>query len=178
MKQPLADQLRPTTLKEVIGQEHLIGEGKVLTNLVLQKRLFSMILYGRPGLGKTSIAYALCLELNCKYQTLNAVINNKKDFDIAFETAKIYQGLVLIIDEFHRLNKDRQDLLLPHLESGLITIIGLTTHNPYHRLNPALRSRCHLFELKDLSLKHLKEGLNRALERNLLSAIKIKDSGI
>ena len=151
MNEPLAIKLRPTKLEEVIGQKHLIGKNKILTNLLQNKKLFSMILYGNPGIGKTTIAHAIVSELNVKYRTFNAVINTKKDFDIIIEEAKLYQGMVLILDEIHRLNKDKQDLLLPYLESGLITLIGLTTSNPYHAINPAIRSRCQLFELKDLN---------------------------
>ena len=151
MNEPLAIKMRPKNLNNIIGQSHLIGEGKILTNLVNNKKLFSMILYGKPGIGKTSIANALVNELNVKYRFLNAVINNKKDFDIVVEEAKLSNGIVLLMDEIHRLNKDKQDLLLPFLENGLITLIGMTTSNPYHSINPAIRSRCQIFELKELS---------------------------
>ena len=127
MNEPLAIKMRPKNLNDIIGQSHLIGEGKILTNLVNNKKLFSMILYGKPGIGKTSIANALVNELNVKYRFLNAVINNKKDFDIVVEEAKLSNGIVLLMDEIHRLNKDKQDLLLPFLENGLITLIGMTT---------------------------------------------------
>ena len=147
MNEPLAIKMRPKNLNDIIGQSHLIGEGKILTNLVNNKKLFSMILYGKPGIGKTSIANALVNELNVKYRFLNAVINNKKDFDIVVEEAKLSNGIVLLMDEIHRLNKDKQDLLLPFLENGLITLIGMTTSNPYHSINPAIRSRCQIFEL-------------------------------
>ena len=106
----LANKMRPTKLNEIIGQKHLIGEGKILTNLVEHQHLVSMILYGRPGIGKTSIAHAIVSELKCHYKFLNATINNKQDFDIAIETAKMYDDMVLIIDEIHRMNKDKQDL--------------------------------------------------------------------
>ena len=141
MEELLAIKLRPTKLSEVIGQKHLIGRDKVLSNLVKNKKLFSMILYGNPGIGKTSIANAIVLELGIRYRMLNAVINNKHDFDVVVEEAKLYNGMVLIMDEIHRLNKDKQDLLLPYLENGLITLIGMTTANPYHSINPAISSR-------------------------------------
>ena len=150
MNKPLALKLAPSTLDEVIGQTHLIGKDKILTNLVKNKKLFSMILYGKPGIGKTSIANAIVKDLDVRYRFLNATINTKKDLDIVIEEAKVYDGIVLIMDEIHRLNKDKQDILLPALESGLITLIGMTTSNPYHAINPAIRSRCQLFELEEL----------------------------
>ena len=115
MNELLASKLRPNKLDEVIGQKHLIGENKILTNLVQNKKIFSMILYGNPGIGKTTIAHAIVMELGYQFRTLNAVINNKKDFDIVVEEAKLYQGMILIMDEIHRLNKDKQHLLLPYL---------------------------------------------------------------
>lgn len=169
----LAIKLRPKKLNEVIGQTHLIGKDKILTNLIKNKRLFSMILYGTPGIGKTSIANAIVNELDVRYKKLNAVINNKKDFDIAVEEAKMYGGLVLIMDEIHRLNKDKQDLLLPYLESGLITLIGMTTSNPYHSINPAIRSRCQIFELHPLEEKDIKKAINNLIKSNILENLKL-----
>ena len=158
----LANIMRPTKLDEIIGQSHLVGPDKVITNLVNHNHLCSMILYGRPGTGKTSIANAIVGELKKPYRFLNATINNKSDFDIAIEEAKMYGDMILIIDEIHRMNKDKQDLLLPHIESGLITLIGLTTSNPYHKINPAIRSRVQIFELKDLTSEDIIIGLKRA----------------
>ena len=160
----LADKLRPKKLDDIIGQSNLIGEGKILTNLVKNKKLFSMIFYGKPGIGKTSIANALVNELNLHYKFLNATINNKADFDTAIMEAKMYGDMVLIIDEIHRMNKDKQDLLLPYIENGTIILIGLTTSNPYHKINPAIRSRCQIFELHELDSKDIKAGLKKALK--------------
>ena len=169
----LANKMRPKNLDEVIGQKHLIGKDKVLTNLVSHNKIFSMILYGRPGIGKTSIASALINELNIRSKFLNAATNNKADFDIAIEEAKMYGEMILVIDEIHRMNKDKQDILLPHIESGLIILIGLTTSNPYHKINPAIRSRCVIYELKELEEKDIIEGLKRA--EKYLPDLKIDD---
>ena len=178
MEELLAIKMRPKCLSEVIGQRHLIGEGKVLSNLIKNKKLFSMILYGKPGIGKTSIAMAIVGELGVRYRMLNAVINNKKDFDTVVEEAKMYNGLVLIMDEIHRLNKDKQDLLLPVLESGLITLIGMTTSNPYHSINPAIRSRCQLFELKELDGKDIDTAIKRVIDEKVLPDLKIDKKAI
>ena len=174
MKKPLALQLTPNSINEVIGQKHLLGENKILRNLVNNKKIFSMILYGKPGIGKTTIANAIVKDLGVRYRFFNATMNNKKDFDIVVEEAKMYEGIVLIMDEIHRLNKDKQDLLLPQLESGLITLIGMTTSNPYHKINPAIRSRCQIFELKDLTSADILEGLNRATKHPDLEGIKVE----
>lgn len=178
MDKPLAIKLAPNSLSEVIGQKHLIGKDKILTNLVKNKKLFSMILYGKPGIGKTSIANALVKDLNVRYRFLNATINTKKDLDVVIEEARLYDGIVLIMDEIHRLNKDKQDVLLPQLESGLITLIGMTTSNPYHAINPAIRSRCQLFELQELDTNDIIEGLKRAIKHPDLAGIDIDDKSI
>jgi putative ATPase len=169
----LAIKLRPKKLDEIIGQQHLVGKDKVLRNLVNNKKLFSCILYGKPGIGKTSIALSIVNELDFKYRLFNAVINNKKDLDVIIEEAKMYNGLILIVDEIHRLNKDKQDLLLPHLESGLITLIGMTTSNPYHSINPAIRSRCQIYELKELSNKDMETAIERVISSNVLENLRI-----
>lgn len=178
MNKPLALKLTPNSIDEVIGQKHLLGEGKIIRNLVENKKIFSMILYGKPGIGKTTIAQAIVKDLEVRYRFLNATINNKKDFDVVVEEAKMYDGIVLIMDEIHRLNKDKQDLLLPQLESGLITLIGMTTSNPYFKINPAIRSRCQIFELHDLSYEDIVEGLNRAIKHPDLAGIEITEEAI
>lgn len=175
MEELLAVKLRPKSLEDIIGQEHLVGKDNVIYNLVKNKKLFSMILYGHPGIGKTSIATAISNELGVRYRCLNAVVNNKKDFDIVIEEAKLYGSMILIVDEIHRLNKDKQDILLPYLESGIITLIGMTTANPYHAINPAIRSRCQLFELKDLTTNDIMKGIDKAVSSNYLEGLTIDD---
>ena len=137
-----------------------------------------MILYGKPGIGKTSIAKVIVNELDIRYRLLNATINNKHDFDVLVEEAKVYNGIVLIMDEIHRMNKAQQDLLLPYIESGLITLIGMTTANPYHAINPAIRSRCHLFELKSLQKEDILKGLKKAIKSEYLEGIKINKEAL
>ena len=178
MDKPLALKLAPTSLKEVIGQKHLVGDNMILSNLVKNKKLFSFILYGKPGIGKTSIANAIINDLGVRHRFLNATVNSKKDLDLLIEEAKMYDGIVLVLDEIHRLNKDKQDILLPCLESGLITLIGMTTSNPYHSINPAIRSRCQLFELKELETTDIIEGINKAIESPYLPNIKIDNETI
>src|SRR5574344_16514 len=165
----LANTFRPKKLSEVIGQDHLIGDNKILTNLVKNNKIYSMIFYGKPGIGKTSIAYALTYELKRPYRFLNATINNKADFEVVVQEAKLHGEMIVIMDEIHRLNKDKQDLLLPYMESGLIILIGLTTSNPYHMINPAIRSRCQIFELHELTEEDIVNGLN-----NIAASANIK----
>jgi len=172
----LANKLRPEKLEDILGQEHLVGPNKVITNLVKNNHLCSMILYGRPGIGKTSIANAIVKELKIPHRFLNATINKKEDFDIVIEEAKMYEGILLVVDEIHRMNKDKQDLLLPHIESGLITLIGLTTANPYHKINPAIRSRVQIFELHELTNEDIIKGIRRAC--NYLEGVSIDEDAL
>ncbi len=174
--QVLADLLRPQKLDDIVGQDHLIGKGKILTNLVQNKKMFSMILYGKPGIGKTSIANAISMELNIRTKFLNATTHKKEDFDMAIEEAKFYGEIILVVDEIHRMNKDKQDILLPYIENGTIILIGLTTSNPYHKINPAIRSRCQLFELHELSTDDIIKVLERATK--LLEDIKIDQESL
>ncbi len=162
-QKPLAFRMRPNHIDEIIGQQHLVNEGKTIQRMVKANRLASMILFGPPGTGKTSMAIALAKSLTLPFKVLNAVTDKKKDMEIAVEEAKMHGQLVLILDEVHRLDKAKQDFLLPHLESNTLTLIGCTTSNPYHSINPAIRSRCHLFELYRLSESEIKEALQRAM---------------
>ena len=180
MKQPLAFRMRPQHLDDIIGQQHLIGEGKVLRKCLEAKRLFSMIFYGPPGTGTTTLAMVLANELGMPYRLFNAVTGNKKDLETIFQEAKFYEGLVVIIDEVHRLNKDKQDLLLPHVENGNITLIGATTSNPLHAINPAIRSRCHLFEIKQAQQEDIEKALLKAIQHpdGLNNEVSIEDEAL
>ncbi|WP_096201406.1 replication-associated recombination protein A [Bacillus sp. FJAT-45350] len=163
-KQPLAYRMRPTKIDEVIGQDHLVSEGKIIWRMIEAKHLSSMILYGPPGTGKTSIARAIAGSTDTHFKMLNAVVNNKKDMEIAVEEAKMSGKMILILDEVHRLDKAKQDFLLPFLEKGLITLIGATTANPYHAINPAIRSRCQIFELNSLTPEDIQKVILRTLK--------------
>jgi putative ATPase len=164
MEKPLAFRMRPRKIEEVIGQQHLVGQGKIIHRMVEAKQLTSMILYGPPGIGKTSIASAIAGSTRYAFRTLNAVSNNKKDMEIVVAEAKMSGKVVLLLDEVHRLDKGKQDYLLPFLENGLIILIGATTSNPYHAINPAIRSRCQIFELKPLKPEEIKIALQAALK--------------
>lgn len=163
MKQPLAFRIRPTHLDDVIGQTHLISKDAILRRCIEAKRLFSMIFFGPPGTGKTTIAAVMAQELDLPLRKFNAVTGNKKELDTIFAEAKLYGSMVVIVDEVHRLNKDKQDLLLPHIEDGTIIMIGATTSNPFFSINPAVRSRCQLLEFKRIEEADMRKALTRAL---------------
>ena len=163
MKQPLAFRVRPKTLNDVLGQQHILGNDKFITNMIQNNMLCSMIFYGQPGTGKTTISTILANTLNIKYKMLNAVICSKKDIEAAIFEASLNESFILIIDEVHRLNKNIQDILLPHIENGTIILIGATTSNPYHSINSAIRSRCHLVEIKPLTIDDIVCALKRAI---------------
>ena len=172
----LANSIRPKTIDDVLGQEHLIGKGKILRNLIENKKMFSLILYGTPGIGKTTLAKVIASQMNMPYEFLNATQNNKDDFLRAINDARLSGDKIIIIDEIHRMNKDKQDILLPYLENGTIILIGLTTSNPFIKVNPAIRSRCTILELKPLSKEDIVKGLKKALP--LLENIDITPSAL
>ncbi|WP_125766055.1 replication-associated recombination protein A [Levilactobacillus mulengensis] len=155
--------MRPQRLEDVVGQQDLVGPGKIIARMVAAKLLSSMILYGPPGTGKTSIASAIAGSTKYAFRKLNAATDSKKDLQIVAEEAKMSGTVILLLDEIHRLDKTKQDFLLPHLESGRIILIGATTENPYININPAIRSRTQIFEVHPLSLDDIKTALHRAM---------------
>ncbi|MBZ5969124.1 replication-associated recombination protein A [Leuconostoc gasicomitatum] len=164
MQQPLAYRMRPTQIEEIVGQPHLVGSGKIIRRMVDAKRLSSMILYGPPGTGKTSIASAIAGSSKYAFRMLNAATDSQRDLQIVAEEAKMSGTVVLLLDEIHRLNKIKQDFLLPHLESGAIILIGATTENPYINVTPAIRSRTQIFQVMPLTENDIKIAVKRALE--------------
>ncbi|MBR3228387.1 MAG: replication-associated recombination protein A [Erysipelotrichaceae bacterium] len=164
MREPLAMRMRPERLEDILGQKELVAENGVIRKCLAKDMVFSSIFFGPPGTGKTTLARVIANELHRPYRSFNAVTGNKKDLDAIFLEAKMSGQLILICDEVHRLNKDKQDLLLPHVEDGSTILLGCTTANPYHSINPAIRSRCHLFEFRPLTAEDIKEGLRRALQ--------------
>lgn len=163
MNKPLAFRMRPRNLDEVVGQQHLVGEGKIIRRMVEAKMLSSMILYGPPGTGKTSIASAIAGSTNYAFRLLNAATDTKKDLQIVAEEAKMSGSIILLLDEVHRLDKTKQDFLLPYLENGKIILIGATTENPYISINPAIRSRAQIFEVKPLTEEDIVTAIESAL---------------
>lgn len=164
MPDNLALRMRPRTISEVIGQKHLVGEGKIIRRMVEANMLSSMILYGLPGIGKTSIASAIAGTTKFAFRTFNATVDSKKRLQEIAEEAKFSGGLVLLLDEIHRLDKAKQDFLLPLLENGKIIMIGATTENPFFSVTPAIRSRVQIFELEPLSNTDIKVAIQGVLE--------------
>ncbi|MGV3244116.1 replication-associated recombination protein A [Staphylococcus sp. 11261D007BR] len=162
--EPLASRMRPQNIDEILGQDHLVGTKGIIRRMVNTKRLSSMILYGPPGIGKTSIAQAIAGSTQYKFRQLNAVTNSKKDLQMIVDEAKMSGQVILLLDEIHRLDKSKQDFLLPHLENGKIVLIGATTSNPYHAINPAIRSRTQIFELYPLTQEDIQKALQMALD--------------
>lgn len=165
---PLASRLRPTTLDEVVGQEHIIGADKLLYRAIRADKLSSIIFYGPPGTGKTTLAKVIANTTSAEFTQINATSAGKKDMEEVVGQAKNNQGMygkktILFIDEIHRFNKGQQDYLLPYVEDGTIILIGATTENPYFEVNGALLSRSIIFELKPLNQEDIKVLLRRAV---------------
>jgi len=163
---PLAERLRPNTLNDLVGQEHLTGEGSILRSAIEQGKIPSMILWGPPGVGKTTIANIIAHSLSASFYTLSAISSGVKEVREVIEEAKSKEKAILFIDEIHRFNKGQQDALLGAVEKGIITLIGATTENPSFEVNSALLSRCQVYVLKPLTEKDLIKLLNDAIEKD------------
>ena len=165
---PLAARLRPRTLDEVVGQQHIIGKDKLLYRAIQADKLSSIIFYGPPGTGKTTLARVIANTTSAEFMQINATVAGKKDMEEVVAKAKDNRGMfgkktILFIDEIHRFNKSQQDYLLPFVEDGTLILIGATTENPYFEVNGALLSRSVIFELKPLSKEDIEELIRRAV---------------
>lgn len=181
---PLATRMRPRSLEEFVGQDHIVGEGKMLRRMIESGVIGSLIFYGPPSSGKTTLAHVISREINAEFTVLNAVLDGIKDLRKVVAKAETIQQMngrktILFVDEIHRWNKAQQDALLPHLESGVITLIGATTENPFYSLVNPLLSRCQLFELYDLTTEHVRTMIHRALadEQRGLGAKQVEVTG-
>ena len=165
---PLASRLRPTTLEEVVGQQHIIGKDKLLYRAIKADKLSSVIFYGPPGTGKTTLAKVIANTTSAEFTQINATVAGKKDMEEVVNKAKQIYGMyqrktILFVDEIHRFNKSQQDYLLPFVEDGTLILIGATTENPYFEVNSALISRSSIFELKPLSKEDVEMLIMRAV---------------
>ena len=165
---PLASRLRPVTLDEVVGQQHIIGKDKLLYRAIKADKLGSVIFYGPPGTGKTTLAKVIANTTSADFKQINATVAGKKDMEEIVKEAKDSLGMfgkktILFVDEIHRFNKGQQDYLLPFVEDGTLTLIGATTENPYFEVNGALLSRSRVFELKPLEREDIRELIRRAV---------------
>lgn len=160
---PLAYRLRPKTFEDIVGQDHLVGPKGVITRMMKENKLFSMILYGPAGCGKTSIASVIESSFPNSY-FFNASCDSKAKLKEIADLPQFYDETILIIDEIHRMKKDVQDFLLPYIESGKLIIIGLTTENPYRTINPAIRSRCHVYRMNEIGKDDVKKLLLNAIK--------------
>ena len=165
---PLASRLRPRTLDEVVGQQHIVGKDKLLYRAIQADKLGSIIFYGPPGTGKTTLAKVIANTTSADFRQINATVAGKKDMEEVVKEAKDNIGMygrktILFVDEIHRFNKGQQDYLLPFVEDGTLILIGATTENPYFEVNGALLSRSRIFELKPLEKEDVKELIRRAV---------------
>src|SRR6187431_2242212 len=163
---PLAERMRPQVLDDLVGQEHLTGKGSILRTAIEHGKIPSMILWGPPGTGKTTIANIIAHTLNVPFIQLSAISAGVKDVREAIAAAQDNKGIILFIDEIHRFNKGQQDALLGAVEKGIVTLIGATTENPSFEVNAALLSRCQVYVLKPLGKEQLEQLLVQALEKD------------
>lgn len=179
MLEPLATILRPKTLTDIIGQTHLVNsKNGVIFKIIAKKFLPSMILYGLPGTGKTSLAQVIAQDLKIPFTIFNAATDKKQDLEKIIILAKKEKNYLLIIEEIHRMNRDRQDLLLQYLEQGIFILIACTSENPYFVVNPALRSRCLMIELKPINDQEMFDGLKKVIAENKIFKVKITDEAL
>ena len=165
---PLASRMRPVSLDQVVGQQHIIGKDKLLYRAIKADKLSSVIFYGPPGTGKTTLAKVIANTTSAEFKQINATSAGKKDMEEVIREAKDLKGMygrktILFIDEIHRFNKGQQDYLLPFVEDGTVILIGATTENPYFEVNQALLSRSSIFELKPLTKEEIRELIRRAV---------------
>ncbi len=168
---PLAYRVRPKTFDDIVGQDHLVGPKGVIRKMIESNQLFSMILYGPAGCGKTSIAEVISSYYTLNSYSFNASCDNKAKLKEIADAAKLYDNIILIIDEIHRMKKDTQDFLLPYVESGVLTIIGLTTENPYRAINPAIRSRTHIYRLNEIKKEDILLLLKKIIKQENMKNI-------
>ncbi|MGL5308602.1 MAG: replication-associated recombination protein A [Metamycoplasmataceae bacterium] len=162
MQKLITNYLKPKTINDIIGQSHLLGYDGIIMRMINNEKLFSCIFYGPPGTGKTSMAISICNDVKIAYELFNPTINKKSDLDqILSNNLKDDHYFVIIIDEFHRLNRDKQDILLSYLEKGNLIIFGTTTENPFFVVNPAIRSRCQIIQLNQLNKNEILKGLKK-----------------
>lgn len=179
MVKPLATILRPEQLSDIIGQTHLVNQKNGIINRIIEKQFLpSIIFHGLPGTGKTSLAQVIAQDLKFKYGIFNAAIDKKQVLEKLINEAEKSDKYLLIIEEIHRMNRDRQDLLLQYLEQGAFTLIACTSENPYFVVNPALRSRCLMLELKPISDEEMFNGLKKILSDKKKFEFKINDEAL
>ena len=172
---PLAERMRPTSLKDLVGQAHLTRDNSILQKAIESGQVPSMILWGPPGVGKTTIAHIIAASVKAPFYELSAISSGVKDIREILELAKMQTGAILFIDEIHRFNKSQQDALLGAVEKGIITLIGATTENPSFEVNAAVLSRCQVYNLKPLDKKDLKDLLEQAIKKDTwLSSLDIE----
>ncbi|MEI7929751.1 MAG: AAA family ATPase, partial [Verrucomicrobiales bacterium] len=167
--EPLASRMRPHTLEEIAGQQHILAPGKLLRRAIESDRFTSLIFYGPPGTGKTTLAHVIARSTGSRFEALNGVESNVAEIRAKIDQARTWRDLrgettILFIDEIHRFNKSQQDVLLPHIERGTVRFIGATTHNPYFYVNSPLVSRSQVFQLEAVSLENIVSVLERAMK--------------